>query len=240
MRRFDVIRRLAAVACAACMFLTGTSVMAGTDIEMSDIAVTIEERDGRGTNCVAGKGNAIWFVDRNGERVLSGGTLLPCVSYGLDLSVKNSGGEWSCSSYDRMSIRKYWMDMNNKKFAELSPGLIGTSLEMAGWIDDGAAKTPERTVLYHDDMIAPGDAVRFMSTFRVDPAVLRWGLVEKSSVSGPSGVTSVVFENTAPDKLLAHVECHADAVQDHNAKDAIWSAWGRRVEISPDGKLSLS
>ena len=34
------------------------------------------------------------------------------------------------------------------------------------------------------------------------------------------------------------VEARVDAVQDHNAEDAIWSAWGRRVQVK-DGILSL-
>ena len=35
------------------------------------------------------------------------------------------------------------------------------------------------------------------------------------------------------------VEVEADAVQTHNAEDAIWSAWGRRVNIAEDGTLSF-
>lgn len=35
------------------------------------------------------------------------------------------------------------------------------------------------------------------------------------------------------------VEAKVDAVQDHNAQDAIWSAWGRRVSVN-NGILSLN
>ena len=34
------------------------------------------------------------------------------------------------------------------------------------------------------------------------------------------------------------VEAKVDAVQEHNAQDAVWSAWGRRVTVN-DGILSL-
>ena len=35
------------------------------------------------------------------------------------------------------------------------------------------------------------------------------------------------------------VDAKVDAVQEHNAEDAIWSAWGRRVKIN-NGVLSLN
>ena len=35
------------------------------------------------------------------------------------------------------------------------------------------------------------------------------------------------------------VDVKVDVVQEHNAADAVWSAWGRRVQVS-DGVLSLS
>jgi hypothetical protein len=36
-----------------------------------------------------------------------------------------------------------------------------------------------------------------------------------------------------------NVEAKVDAVQEHNAEDAIWSAWGRQVSVT-DGSLSLN
>ena len=41
------------------------------------------------------------------------------------------------------------------------------------------------------------------------------------------------------DGVEFRVEVEVNAVQTHNAQDAIWSTWGREVSISSDKKLSL-
>ena len=41
------------------------------------------------------------------------------------------------------------------------------------------------------------------------------------------------------DGYMAHIDAEVDAVQTHNAKDAIKSAWGVDVNIAADGALSL-
>ena len=40
------------------------------------------------------------------------------------------------------------------------------------------------------------------------------------------------------DGVSFRIEVEVDAVQEHNAEDAIWSAWGKRVTVN-DGILSL-
>ncbi len=39
------------------------------------------------------------------------------------------------------------------------------------------------------------------------------------------------------DGVEFRIEAQVDAVQTHSAKDAIWSAWGREVEIDSNGSL---
>ena len=41
------------------------------------------------------------------------------------------------------------------------------------------------------------------------------------------------------DGVKFQIEVEVDAVQEHNAEDAIWSAWGKRVTFQ-DGILSLT
>ena len=41
------------------------------------------------------------------------------------------------------------------------------------------------------------------------------------------------------DGVTFNLEAHVDAVQTHNAQDAIKSAWGVNVNVSSDGTLSL-
>ena len=41
------------------------------------------------------------------------------------------------------------------------------------------------------------------------------------------------------DGVSFRVEVEVDAVQEHNAEDAVWSAWGKRISVGEDGILSL-
>ena len=63
------------------------------------------------------------------------------------------------------------------------------------------------------------------------------GRVRQTSVSS-GGYTTIttIYEY---DGARFCVEAKVDAVQEHNAQDAIWSAWGRRVNIAEDGTLSF-
>ena len=56
-------------------------------------------------------------------------------------------------------------------------------------------------------------------------------------------ITKVLFKTITTsydyDGYSFHVEAEVDAVQTHNAKDAIKSAWGVDVVIDSDGTLRL-
>ena len=187
--------------------------------------------------------------------------------YNEELSVHNSG---DIDQYVRVSIYKYWgRDPEEKgqkpiKDRTLDPGLIDLNLVNlmntdAGtsggvWLVDGEASTRERTVLYYSKVLRAGDTtepftdtlmIREMAAKRVTQEVTEEVIEEETTDDGQiitsKGKKVKTVKTTYDyDGVKFFVEAKVDAVQDHNAVDAIWSAWGRRVTVDDDKKtLSL-
>ena len=96
-----------------------------------------------------------------------------------------------------------------------------------GWAIAEDQSTPERTVLYYTKAVGVGESTPALSdTLRINQSIA-------------SEVTKTVKDNTITysykyDGYTFHVDAEVDAVQTHNAKDAIKSAWGVDVNVSED------
>ena len=176
------------------------------------------------------------YVSNNEWKGTSEGTLLtnllgkdetftPGKKYNEAISVKNSG---TIDTFVRVIITKSWQDEEGKKNTELSPDLIELNfLTDNGWQIAKTQSTRERTVLYYTKAVAAGDTTPALSdTLRIDPKI------------------ATEVEKTVKDKTITytykyngytfHIDAEVDAVQTHNAKDAIKSAWGVDVNVSDD------
>ena len=152
-------------------------------------------------------------------------TFTPGKKYNEAISVKNSG---TIDTFVRVIITKSWQDKEGKKNTTLSPDLIELNfLTDNGWQIANAQSTKERTVLYYTKAVAAGDTTPALSdTLRIDPKI------------------ATEVEKTVKDKTITytykyngytfHIDAEVDAVQTHNAKDAIKSAWGVDVNVSDD------
>lgn len=168
------------------------------------------------------------------DMIPKGDKLVPGKSYEEELTVKNSG---SIDEYVRVSIVKSWVDKDGKKETTLTPDLIELNLTDAGWIIDESASTAERTVLYYTTPLAPGESAKpFADTLRIDNSVAE--RMTQTSVTDENGYTTITTTYDY-DGVTFNVEAQVDAVQTHNAEDAIKSAWGVDAQISEDGTLSL-
>ncbi len=149
--------------------------------------------------------------------------------YEEKLSVQNSG---SIDNYVRVTLRKSWQDEEGKK-TELSPELIELEvLEGSGWLIDESASTEERTVLYYTNVLPVGaETPAFTESISINPMV---GTKVIKTVEGDV----VTYEHEYNGYKFV-VEADVDAVQTHNAADAIKSAWGVDVAVSANGSLSL-
>ena len=142
-------------------------------------------------------------------------------SYDEVISVRNAKRPSSTNEgegideYVRVSVYRYWTDENGKA-VDLNPAFIKLNfLTENGWTIDEEASTPERTVLYYNDVLPVGEETKpFADKLTIDSAVA-------TAVSG--GAYSY-------DNVQFHVKVTADAVQSHNGKEAMTSAWGRTNE----------
>lgn len=143
-------------------------------------------------------------------------------TYAENLSVRNSG---QIDQYVRVTIYKNWKkggetqrDLNPRDYIELAYA--------DGWTEDTSASTLERTVLYYTGgPLASGASVPVVKSIRINPEVSK---VVK--LDGTYSYQDCSFE----------VSVEVDAVQTHNAEDAILSAWGKTVTVNGDGSLTLN
>ena len=156
-------------------------------------------------------------------------------AYDEVLSVKNSG---NIDEYVRVSIYKYWLDRDGNKLTTLSPSLIDLNLVNLdnGWLLDENASTEERTVLYYDTLLVPGqESVPFTDRLIISPDVASTVTQETYVENGYTVITTTYDYNG----VSFQIEARVDAVQTHSVEKAILSAWGRGVTVA-DGVLSLN
>lgn len=159
----------------------------------------------------------------------------PGKAYPDALSVTNSG---AIDSYVRVIVRKSWTDAEGKTDTALSPDLIDLKLLTDnGWIVDHNASTPERTVLYYTRIVpSQGSTSNVSESLKVDTSVMQ---ETSQSIVSENGDQKVIRTDYRYNGYSFNLDAEVDAVQTHNAKEAIKSAWGVDVNISVDGVLSL-
>ncbi len=148
--------------------------------------------------------------------------------YKEELSVKNSG---TIDQYVRVSVFRYWLK-DEKKDRTLSPELIGLNLVNVGgdWLLDETSTTEERIVLYYSKLLKAGETSSlFADSIKIDNMIAT--KVTQVPVEGKKNTIRTVYDY---DGMQFCVEAKVDAVQNHNAEDAIWSAWGKRVTVDND------
>ncbi len=207
------------------------------EVTVSSIGVTLQEN-----------GNPVsyrnylkddWSDSGSGELLTNlvpeGETLLPGKRYAESLSVLNSG---AIDTYVRVTLYRSWQDSQGNKLTELSPELIEFDLtENSGWIVDEKASTPERMVLYYTRVL-PSQASTPALSRGVGVSNDIYREVEEITVretqEGKTFQTKYRY-----DGCWMSVKAEVDAVQTHNAAEAIKSAWGVDADVAADGTLHL-
>lgn len=215
--------------------LTYYSENYGAEVTVSNIGVSLLEN---------GETVSRRDYDSNGEWNETSGALLadlqeetivPGKEYDEALAVSNSG---SIDSYVRVILNKSWTDSEGSTDPNLSPDLIDLNLLTDnGWIIDEGASTAERTILYYTNILPAGETTPALSdTVRIDPAVA--DKVTEEVTTDENGYKTITF-TYAYDGYTFELEAEVNAVQTHNAQDAIKSAWGVDVDVADDGTISL-
>ena len=156
--------------------------------------------------------------------------------YDEKLAVKNSG---SIDEYVRVTVQHYWADKETgDKLSNLDPSKIQIDFTNDGWTEDKSAETTERNVFYYNSILKKGQTSSdFTDKISISGDIAT--IVGQTSQTDDNGLTTITTTYEY-DGALFVLEATVDAVQTHNAKDAIKSAWGVDVNISDDGALSFS
>lgn len=175
--------------------------------------------------------NSEWKIDTNNGSTAGGALLTDMLAeneklalnrkYDEKLSVKNSG---SIDEYVRVRVYRYWMK-DGKKVTTLAPDLIDLNFVNSDvWVQGPAAST-ECVEFFHKGFLPSGEeSVPFADTIRIDGKVASEARTE---VDEAAGTVTTVYKY---DGVEFHVDVEVDAVQTHNAQEAIKSAWGVDAE----------
>lgn len=159
----------------------------------------------------------------------------PGKEYEEKLTVKNSG---TINQYVRVAVYKYWTDKDGKKAPELNPDLININYDNTDeqWMIDEKSSTPERVVLYYKNLLETGkETVPFVKSVSVDSSVTKMVKTETKETENGTIIKHIYKHEGA----RFCVEVIVDAIQDHNTEAAIWSSWGRHVDLHEDKSISL-
>ena len=153
-------------------------------------------------------------------------------AYPEDVIVKNT----STGNYDeyvRVMVRRSWTGADGQKDLLLDPSLIKLGVNESEWIEDKAEVTTEGQAFYLKKPLSPGETAQFLKTITIDNKVVTY--VKTVDSDKEEGV--VVNEYKYNNKKF-FVELRVDAVQQHNATEAILGAWGVNATLDADGNIT--
>lgn len=199
-------------------------------MNMSSIGVTLRE-NGTAVSSRDYTNEGTWDGTVNGtlldNMLAEGEKIVPGKPYDEVIDVQNTG---NIATFNRVIITKSWQ-LNGEKNTELTPGLIDLQLDAAaeanGWVRDDASSTEERDVYYLTNALEAGTVSEpLTSTIRIDNDI-----ANSVTKTQNGNVITYVYDYNG---YTFNVEAEVDAVQTHNAAEAIRSSWGVDVNVSAD------
>ena len=181
-------------------------------------------------------------------------------TYTEECKVKNSG---TIPEFVRVIVYKYWIDKDgnkydwtdsNKETVQPNGKFIELTLTCSGedhfgwlfgnsesdWIYDESNSTQERAILYYKNILPVDEETPlFMNKLKINKDIADQFTVKTDVIEDESGKYTQIEYSYLYNGSRFCVKVVADAVQTHNAADAIKSTWGRGVEVD-GGVLSLS
>lgn len=213
-------------------------------VELYDTGVTLNEngkrvawRDYVGESSTWDEGSLALCADmldtnKNGKADEGDEKLKLGKAYPEVLTVTNSG---AINEFVRVTITKYWLDSKGNKANDLDPKYIDLHLTPGtAWILDASSTTTERTVLYYNQLLTVGSTTPALSdTLTLSDSLATIVSQEETKEKKADGYTYTTIKTTyLYDGYQFVIEAEVDAVQEHNAAQAVKSAWGRNVTVS--------
>lgn len=153
--------------------------------------------------------------------------IAPGKKYDERLSVQNTG---NIDTFVRVVLTKSWKDKDGNKNTALAPELIDLNvLSQNGWEQAEVQSSPERIVLYYTNILPAGEISKDLTdTIRIDSEIVNAKYVSKVT---EGNTIRYIYDY---DGYTFSIDAEVNAVQTHNAAEAIKSAWGVDATISPD------
>ena len=158
------------------------------------------------------------------------------VKYPEVIAVRNNSNDTTgYSEYVRVIVTKSWQK-DGKKDTTLSPELINLETDDS-WYHDKDADTREQSVYYLTSPLVNGASKDFIKSITIDNKVVTEGALTTSTEEGGYTTITTTYEY---DGQTFNVELEVDAVQTHNAVDAIRGAWGvtATTDKADDGNIT--
>lgn len=135
------------------------------------------------------------------------------------------------SEYVRVKVRKYWVNEVNGELVKdtsLDPALINLDIDESVWMKNDAEHTTEQDVYYLSYPLDNGDnsTVRLIKGLTISDEVTRFVKTEDALSDSGIAISGTIQNKYLYDYANFYVELEVDAVQTHNAEDAILGAWG--------------
>ena len=211
-------------------------------VQMYDIGVTLleNEKEISWRNYDSRRDNGSWLEEKGellADMVPEGEKFKIGAWYPEVLKVRNSG---TINQYVRVSVYRYWLDQDGNKMQTLTPDLIDLEFNTDnGWMVDEESSTEERTILYYNKMLPAGEGEVSKTPLFADKLTIDGKLATKvSQTEEQNGNYTTIITTYLYDGVQFRLKVEVDAVQEHNAEDAVWSVWGRRVKVE-NNTLSL-
>ena len=172
------------------------------------------------------------YSSETGQDVL--GTVEPGMKYEEEIAAQNGQ---DIPIYVRMTIRKYWCVANKdgtagKKTTDLSPDKIHLTYgdkpyNTDKWFINESESTPEMSTYYYKTQLGTGE--EGISAPLFDTLIIDNTLAKKEesnrTTDEETGVTTITYKYKY-DGYAFMIKADVQAIQTHNATDAIRSQWG--------------
>ncbi|SFH97877.1 hypothetical protein SAMN04487830_11545 [Pseudobutyrivibrio sp. OR37] len=159
------------------------------------------------------------------------------------VSVKNTSSKYN--EYVRVIVKKYWVkegkDGQLVKDTSLDPSLIKLAIDdkNAKWIVDKSAHTDEQEIYYLAAPLKVGETASLVRGVTISNKVVT--AVKTNTAKDEKGkeILGTIEDTYIYDGGSFYVDVKVDAIQTHNAKDAIMGAWGVEANIQPQDEGNI-
>ena len=185
------------------------------------------------------------YEDTPAYKVGTPGKVDPGRTYKEELSARNGN---NVDEYVRIIVRKYWVDKQGNKSTKMDPALIkltykGSDYNNSAWAVNPKEHTVESDTYYLKNKLGAGaDSALLFNELTIDGSVAELGNMKviTDEVTRPDGqIVKVITYSYYYDDFTFYIEADVQAIQTHNATDAVKSLWGVSNVSAGNGKVTV-